>query len=154
MTVYRDLMSIVGDETTDVHPESEKSPIWSSCDQSPSRSYSVQLQKGAVTLSKYDAWRLVGHCHVETIGRPRVHETKQTLNEVERFFYNFAEFVSEDRLRRLSENFSVFYKVSSQIAFCNTIAPLPKSQTRHPAPANARAPLSSLVSSGFLCKVG
>ena len=96
--------------------------------------------------------RSVGHCHVETIGRPRVHETKQTLNEVERFFYNLAEFVSDDQLRRLSENFSVFCKVSSPIAFCNMIAPLPKSQTRHPAPAHA--PLSSFVSSGFLCKVG
>jgi len=51
------------------------------------------------------------------------HETKPTQKEVGRFFYNLAEFFFEYFLRQ-SENFSVFCKVFSQIAFRNMIVPL------------------------------
>ena len=44
-------------------------------------------------------------------------------------------------LLRQSENFSDFCKVLSQFAFRNMIVPLPKSQTRHPARAQAPLPL-------------
>ena len=56
-------------------------------------------------------------------------ETKQTQNEVGRFFYNLAaEFVFEYFCDSMQwENFSKFYKVLSQFAFCNMIVPLPKS---------------------------
>ena len=67
-------------------------------------------------------------------------ETKQTQNDVGKFFYNFAEFVFEffcDSRRILAT-----CKVLSQFAFSNMIVPLPKSQTRHSA--RARAPLHLL----------
>ena len=70
----------------------------------------------------------------------RFHETKQTQNEVGRFLYNLAEFVFEyfcDSRRILA----TFCKVLSQFAFRNMIVPLPKSQTRHPARAQAPLPL-------------
>ena len=44
-------------------------------------------------------------------------------------------------LLRQSKNFSDFCKVLSQFAFRNMIVPLPKSQTRHPARAQAPLPL-------------
>jgi len=64
------------------------------------------------------------------------HETRQTQNEVERLFYNLAELVFRI-LSRQSENFSVFCKVLSQIAFRYMIVPLPLADTRHPARAHA-----------------
>ena len=68
------------------------------------------------------------------------HETKRTQNEVGRFFYNLAEFVFEyfcNRRRILA----TFAKFLSQFAFRNKIVPLPKSQPRHPARAQAPLPL-------------
>ena len=62
------------------------------------------------------------------------HETKQTQIEVGRFFYNLAEFV-----------FKYFWDsgriLASFAKFClnSLFAPLPKSQTHHPA--RAQAPL-------------
>ena len=46
---------------------------------------------------------------------------------------------------RQSENFSDFYKVFSQIAFRSMSVPLPKSQTRHPAPARAHLHLPRVL---------
>ena len=55
-------------------------------------------------------------------------QTKQTQNEVGRFFYNLAEFVFEYFRDSMQwENFSKFCKVLSQFVFCNMIVPLPKS---------------------------
>ena len=70
----------------------------------------------------------------------RFHETKQTQNEVARFFYNLAEFLFEyfcDR-RRILASFAKFF---SQFVSRNMMVPLPKSQTRHPARAQAPLPL-------------
>ena len=44
--------------------------------------------------------------------------------------------------------FSVFCKVFSQIVFRNVIVPLPKSQTRHPALAQAPLHLQYVVNRG------
>ena len=52
------------------------------------------------------------------------HETRQTQNEVERFFYIQLDRICFRILSRQSENFSVFCKVLSQIAFRNMIVPL------------------------------
>ena len=62
------------------------------------------------------------------------HKTIQIQKEVGTFVYNLAEFVFR-RLLRQSENFSVFCKVFSQIAFRNMIAPLPNSKRVSPARA-------------------
>ena len=48
------------------------------------------------------------------------HETKQAENEVERFFPQLGRICFRILLRQ-SENFSDFYKVLSQFAFCNMI---------------------------------
>ena len=64
------------------------------------------------------------------------HETRQTQNEVERFFLQLGRFSLRTLLRH-SGNFGNFWKVLSQYAFRNMIVPLPRSQTRHPAPAQA-----------------
>ena len=50
------------------------------------------------------------------------HETKQTHNEVERFFLQVGRFCFRILLRQ-SENFSDFCKVLSLFAFRNTIVP-------------------------------
>ena len=51
------------------------------------------------------------------------HETKQTHNEVERFFLQLGRICFQILLRQ-SENFSDFCKVLSQFAFRNMIIPL------------------------------
>ena len=63
------------------------------------------------------------------------HETKQTQNEVERFFLQLGRFCFRTLLRQ-SENFSVFCKVLSQFAFRNRIVPSYTSSR-----ARAQAPL-------------
>ena len=50
------------------------------------------------------------------------HETKQTHNEVERFFLQLGRICFRILLRQY-ENFSDFYKVLSQFAFRNMIVP-------------------------------
>ena len=66
---------------------------------------------------------------------PCFHETKQTQNEVERFFPQLGRICFRILLRQ-SENFSDFCKVLSQFAFRNMIVPFYTSSS-----ARAQAPL-------------
>ena len=63
------------------------------------------------------------------------HETKQTRNEVERFFLQLSRICFRILLRQ-SENFSDFCKVLPQFAFCIMIVPFYTSSS-----ARAQAPL-------------